>query len=84
MIVEQHESPINDNCFSPLTGFIGLVCPQPGDYVRIYVSDEFQSPDGDSLDWYSLDVLAQGELNSGNKFQSPDGDSLDWYRSCLR
>jgi hypothetical protein len=42
--------------------------------------EEFQSPDGDSLDWYKFDAVGEIERhNHDSEFQSPDGDSLDWY-----
>jgi len=38
----------------------------------------FQSPDGDSMDWY---LVKRKYVKKAVKklFQSPDGDSMDWY-----
>jgi len=40
----------------------------------------FQSPDGDSMDWYQRHNWKRA-LMAGLQygFQSPDGDSMDWY-----
>ena len=41
--------------------------------------NEFQSPDGDSMDWYLRLLRQQEETWLQVEFQSPDGDSMDWY-----
>jgi len=46
---------------------------------RGYGTDSFQSPDGDSLDWYLRHEAQRRTEGTRGLFQSPDGDSMDWY-----
>jgi hypothetical protein len=82
VLVDKTEATDFESGFSPLTGihWIGTMGGHPGKVRSLDLG--FQSPDGDSLDWYSKPDpwTAKGFART---FQSPDGDSLDWYGDAV-